>query len=139
VLLRKLVGGGIALLIADWGSCRIRDGNAAVTLEDEKEGYGTPLFKAPEMALPVPMIGAASDVWGVGVIAMDALTGEVGLSHPLQETEMLVGTALRQCPMHQKRTAHLPQVGLLRRLAHLLLPVKWRWCAPCVTGCLGSS
>ncbi|MCB9591178.1 MAG: protein kinase [Sandaracinaceae bacterium] len=96
------------------GSVKVLDfGIARVTTRDTRVTergviLGTPLYLAPEQARGGHRIDARADLWALGVILYEALTGEAPFDRATP-VETLVAVLMDEVPRLQSRVAGLPE------------------------------
>ncbi len=116
VLLVPRPDGGTRVVVTDFGVARaVREGQRALTCTGSY--VGTPAYMAPEQASGSPL-GPAADVYALGVVAYEMLTGEL----PFADTPVGPGAARARTtpPDLTRRTPELPdrwRKALARALA----------------------
>ncbi len=75
IFLRKSPNGEEQVTLLDFGVSRFLDDSNAMRLTKSGKVLGTPLYVSPEQALAKMDIDHRSDIWGVGVLLYEALTG----------------------------------------------------------------
>ncbi|MFO0576868.1 MAG: protein kinase [Polyangia bacterium] len=108
-LMVKILDFGIAKLTEDIRRTSIKDKDAATA--KLTSSVGTPLYMSPEQAQGqspgAPPIGPAADIWAIGMMAFELLTGETYLrgSSPMELIEQLLFSPI-EAP--SKRAGTLP-------------------------------
>jgi serine/threonine-protein kinase len=69
-------------LLADFGIARALDAAVAERLTDSQVGIGTPAYMSPEQCVGGASVDAATDIYALGVVAYEMLTGCVPFSGP---------------------------------------------------------
>ncbi|HET9155214.1 MAG TPA: protein kinase, partial [Myxococcaceae bacterium] len=117
VLLVPRPDGGTRVVVTDFGVARaVREGQRALTCTGSY--VGTPAYMAPEQAAGAPL-GPAADVYALGVVAFEMLTGEL----PFADTPVGPGAArVRSTPPDLARRAPELPDPWRKALSHALAP-----------------
>ncbi len=103
-----LIGDNGVVKVADFGIARAVTGEAGSwTLTQTREAFGTPYYMAPELAADASAASPASDVYALGVLLYEMLTGRVPMGNftPASkiagvdaQTDHLISSALADAP-----------------------------------------
>jgi serine/threonine-protein kinase len=77
IVMDRAPGGGLRIRLLDFGVCA-----AATAPQDEKDRevgrvFGTPSYVSPEQASGDPDVDARADVFGMGIVMFEAITGRL--------------------------------------------------------------
>ena len=91
LFLTRTVRGGARVKVLDFGISKLRTTGGAEPLAETAQGtmLGTPLYMSPEQMRSSRDVDARSDVWSLGLVAFELLTGSVPWS-----TESIAALAL---------------------------------------------
>ena len=105
------------LRITDFGLARNFDNHDA-TLTQDGQLVGTPAFMAPEQAGSGAEVGPAADIWALGMMLFELLTGKL----PFREPELLATIkAICDKPMPKAKKVRHEVPGALEAVADLCL------------------
>lgn len=114
-------------IVVDSGRAIVVDLSIARKPGRDSPGLGTWCYMAPEQALGEPL-GPEADVWGIGVVLFEALTGRAPFAGEEDEDDSFTTTDGEEPELYLQVTKRAPRVRSLRRLPASL--------ASLVDGCL---
>jgi serine/threonine-protein kinase len=77
IFLAIVEGAGVVPKLLDFGLSTAGDGRVQPRISASGQVLGTPAYMSPEQAMASPMLGPASDVWSVGVLLFEAVSGKL--------------------------------------------------------------
>jgi serine/threonine-protein kinase len=77
IFLAIVSGEGVVPKILDFGLSTAHDRAAQTRITADGQVLGTPMYMSPEQALARPNLTPASDVWSMGVVLYEAMTGKL--------------------------------------------------------------
>lgn len=80
VLLDRTASGALDVTLLDFGVCAAETAPAEERHGENGRVFGTPSYVSPEQAGGIPEVDARADVWGLGVVMFEALTGRLPFS-----------------------------------------------------------
>ena len=75
IVLSRAVDGRLEVRIIDFGVCASETASEAERDKERGRVYGTPAYVSPEQASGIPEVDGRADVFGLGVMMFEALTG----------------------------------------------------------------
>jgi serine/threonine-protein kinase len=100
-------GGPARVKLLDFGVSRFLDDASTLRLTKSGKVLGTPIYVSPEQALAIRDIDGRADLWGVGVLLYEALTGRVPFSGK-NTGHMLINIIKKQVTPPRE---HAPWIG----------------------------
>lgn len=82
VLLDRTASGALDVTLLDFGVCAAATAPADERHRENGRVFGTPSYVSPEQAGGIPEVDARADVWGLGVVMFEALTGRLPFNAP---------------------------------------------------------
>ncbi len=82
ILLDRTPGGTLDVSLLDFGVCAAETAPADERARERGRVFGTPTYVSPEQASGNPDVDGRADVFGLGVVMFEALTGRVPFSAP---------------------------------------------------------
>lgn len=104
------------LKIVDFGIAKVRTGGAfesQETLTQDGHVLGTPAYMSPEQARGERDAGADADVWSLGVVMFELLTGRLPYSHTSPLATLMTAIATEPLPSVRRVAPWVPE-GLAR-------------------------
>jgi eukaryotic-like serine/threonine-protein kinase len=112
--------GDVICKILDFGIAKVRLSQLSDTggqnLTSTGSVLGTPLYMSPEQARGQPGIDSRSDVWSLGVVMFEILTGALPYAEATTFGDLLVSIITSELPLLQSRGAWIPPE--LAEIAH---------------------
>jgi serine/threonine-protein kinase len=122
LFLSRRDSGELLVKILDFGIAKVR----MQTLHDSVGGLtrtgsllGTPYYMSPEQSRGLPNIDARSDVWSLGVVLFEMLTGRVPFAEAQTLGDLMVAIITAKVPMVQDVAPWVP--GDLAQIVHTAL------------------
>jgi eukaryotic-like serine/threonine-protein kinase len=99
--------GGPTVKVLDFGISKLAgDVNASVTTT--ASAFGTPLYMSPEQVRSVKNVDARADLWSLGVVLYELISGEVPFNGP--SATAILASILTETPVHlSKRCPDVPK------------------------------
>jgi serine/threonine-protein kinase len=97
IFLSQDPGGGYTVKIFDFGIAKSFGSNISMNLTGTGQMLGTPIFMSPEQAFGHP-IDARSDLYSLGVVAFNCLTGHLPFEDSKTVGELVVAIAMKVPP-----------------------------------------
>jgi len=99
--------GGRTIKVLDFGISKLAgDVNASVTTT--ASAFGTPLYMSPEQVRSVKNVDARADLWSLGVVLYELISGEVPFNGP--SATAILASILTEKPVHlAKRCPDVPK------------------------------
>jgi serine/threonine-protein kinase len=82
VLLDRTDSGALDVTLLDFGVCAAETAPSDERNRENGRVFGTPSYVSPEQAGGNPEVDARADVWALGVVMFEALTGRLPFSAP---------------------------------------------------------
>lgn len=104
-------GGDHVLKIVDFGIAKIRTGSSLESVETLTQGsrvIGTPAYMSPEQARGERHVDATSDVWSLGVVMFELLTGRLPYSATSPLAALMTSIATEPLPFVRDRAPWVP-------------------------------
>lgn len=100
-------GHGRTIKVLDFGISKLaNDVNASVTTT--ASAFGTPLYMSPEQVRSVKDVDQRTDIWSLGVVLYELISGEVPFNAP--SATAILAAILTQKPVHlSKRCPEIPK------------------------------
>lgn len=102
ILLDRNAAGGLEVTLIDFGVCAAQTAPSEERDRERGRVFGTPTYVSPEQASGDPDVDGRADVFGLGVVMFEALTGRVPFS--ASDVSSLLRRIIRE---------EAPRVGLL--------------------------
>ncbi|MEZ5327261.1 MAG: protein kinase [Verrucomicrobiales bacterium] len=123
-----LIGDGGVVKVADFGIARAIAGSVSTfTLTQTREAFGTPYYIAPELATDATVAAPTSDVYALGVLFYEMLTGHVPMGNftPASQeanvdrkVDALIASALADVPA--------ARIASMEEFQHALIELRLR-------------
>lgn len=102
ILLDRTADGALLVQLLDFGICASKTASEEEKNAERGRVFGTPSYASPEQAYGDPFVDARADIFGLGVVVFECLTGR--LPHRARNVNALLRRIIRE---------DAPRVGLL--------------------------
>jgi hypothetical protein len=110
IFLARRDGGEVKVKLVDFGIAKLLDADGASSkLTRTGAILGSPLYMSPEQAYARKDLDARSDLWSLGVVLYECLTGSAPFADLDSVPELLVAIGTRAAPPLRARAPHVPE------------------------------
>ena len=123
IFLAERDGGEIEVKLLDFGIAKVRadpvSGGEDPQLTSTGSMIGSPLYMSPEQARSLKTLDGRSDIWSLGVVLYEALTGQPPLHDKNTLGDLLIAICIDRVPELQERAPWVP-AELARIIEHAI-------------------
>jgi len=123
IFLAERDGGEIEVKLLDFGIAKVRadpvSGGEDPQLTTTGSMIGSPLYMSPEQARSLKTLDGRSDIWSLGVVLYEALTGQPPLHDKNTLGDLLIAICIDRVPELQERAPWVP-AELARIIEHAI-------------------